>query len=304
MPVKNGEKFLPTAIKTLIENCRPSDEIVIVNDNSIDNTSNILKKFVASSSNVIVVDNINPGLVNALNFGLSVASNNWIARFDVDDEYSSSRLNLTRENISEGVVGIFSDYTFISNNGRKLGTMPSAISNQLTYLSLVSSQRTAHPSVCFNKSAVEAVGGYRQEDFPAEDISLWLRLAKHGNLKTIPHTLLNYRLNPKSVSNTMRDKSISKKQELITKYSFNESIVLERLSTLRETKNFYSNYDMGDERYLLHLRDLLLLFKLSPTRYNANLNFVYKKIYLDVRNLFPGQKLLREMLLRRLYRLI
>jgi hypothetical protein len=102
----------------------------------------------------------------------------------------------------------------------------------------------------------------------------------------------------------MRDKSISKKQELITKYSFNESIVLECLSTLRETKNFYSNYDMGDERYLLHLRDLLLLFKLSPTRYNANLNFVYKKIYLDVRNLFPGQKLLREMLLRRLYRLI
>ena len=43
MPVKNGERFLPTALKYLTDNCSPEDEIIIVNDNSTDNTLKILQ---------------------------------------------------------------------------------------------------------------------------------------------------------------------------------------------------------------------------------------------------------------------
>jgi glycosyltransferase involved in cell wall biosynthesis len=304
MPVKNGERFLPSSFETLRQNCGPNDEILIVNDNSTDNTSAILQKLVGTSSNVVIVNNSNPGLANALNLGLTVASNEWIARFDVDDKYPSDRIELTRVNISNDSVGIFSDYSFVSDQGRKLGTMPSAIKAEFTYLSLVSSQRTAHPSVCFNKTAVQDVGGYQQEDFPAEDISLWLRLAKVGNLKTIPAVLLQYRLNPKSVSNTMRDKSIAKKNELISDYKFSDSIINESLTSLDETKAYYADFKSGNARYLLHLRDLLLILKHNPGITGKNLNYIYKKIYLDVKNYQPGQILFREMLLRRLYRLI
>lgn len=304
MPVKNGEKFLPAALKYLANNCSPKDEIIFVNDNSTDNTLKILQLFAKGSQNILIAENSNPGLVNALNLGLSLATNEWVARFDVDDQYPASRIDLTRKNINEDVVGIFSDYQFISNRGKNLGSMPSAISKSLTYLSLASSQRTAHPSVCFNKAAVQAVGGYLQEDFPAEDISLWLRLTKVGNIKSIPETLLHYRLNPKSISSTMRAKSISKKSELLSKYIFNEKLVLQSLSTLDETKLFYSNYAKGQERYLLHLRDLLLILKLNSSNNKISLNFIYKKIFLDLNNLIPGQNLFREMLLRRLYRSI
>ena len=66
MPVKNGERFLPTALKYLTDNCSPEDEIIIVNDNSTDNTLKILQFFAKSSQNILIAENSKPGLVNAL----------------------------------------------------------------------------------------------------------------------------------------------------------------------------------------------------------------------------------------------
>jgi glycosyltransferase involved in cell wall biosynthesis len=304
MPVKNGERFLSRSIKSLKENYSPGDEIIIVNDNSTDKTLQILESFALSEFNVIIANNSKNGLVAALNLGLSLASNEWIARFDVDDQYPSNRLALTRPHLANEVVGVFSDYSFMSDNGKFLGIMPSAISSRNTYTSLISSQRTAHPSVCFNKNAVMSVGGYLNEDFPAEDISLWLRLTKIGCLKSIPLNLLNYRINPKSISNTMRLESIKKKNQLVDNYSFNQSKVDECLDNLMNTKFFYSEYSLGSERYLLHLRDLMLILKSNRNKNRNMMKFLYKKIYLDIENINPGEKLLREMILRRIYRFI
>lgn len=58
----------------------------------------------------------------------------------------------------------------------------------------------AHPSVMMRRDALLAVGGYRAEFEPAEDVDLWLRLAEHGRLANLPEVLLQYRLHGGNVS--------------------------------------------------------------------------------------------------------
>ena len=55
-----------------------------------------------------------------------------------------------------------------------------------------------HPTFCFRKSAIVAVGNYNADIHSmCEDFELILRvLAEHGTIHNIPDIVLNYRLHP------------------------------------------------------------------------------------------------------------
>jgi glycosyltransferase involved in cell wall biosynthesis len=303
MPIRNGEKFLPNAISALNSNCQPEDEILVVNDNSSDNTDSLLHSWAKYNPNVKVVNNPDEGLVSALNFGLSIASFDWIARFDVDDRYEPNRILETKKTISSEVACIFSDYEFTTTKGASIGYMPSAIEEEKTYLSLVTSQRTAHPSVCFNKLFALEVGGYNLDDFPAEDLSLWLRMSKTGTVKSIPKSFLKYRISSSSVSGTLRNKALNKKRELITGFKFKSEVVESCLDDIDNSKTFYWNYNQSHRRYLLHLRDLALVIRNMNDPNLKSLKYVQRKIYSEIGNYPAAVALYGQMLVRQLYRL-
>jgi glycosyltransferase involved in cell wall biosynthesis len=304
MPVLNGEKYLNQAKQSLVANCEKFDEILIIDDGSIDSTSKILQSWCRDNPNIRIVRNSkSSGLVNALNLGIAESANKWIARFDVDDIYPTYRLSKCREILLTNPVAIFTDYSFISEKNTNLGYMPSAIFKNQTYLSLVSSQRTAHPSVMFNKEAVVEVGGYRTEDFPAEDISLWLRLSKLGEIQTVPIEGLRYRLSGNSITGQGRNEAIAMKNKLVANFKFEQEIIEECIESLETTYEKYSHYSYSSERYLLHLRDLFLLRKLGKLD-NVNdskLRFVDKNLF-NPNSIFSGFKIFTETVKRRIYR--
>lgn len=304
MPVKNGQAFLKESMVFLMRNCSEQDEILVINDNSTDDSLRILKAWEKTSRNVRVISSPKNGLVNALNLGVLNASNAWIARFDVDDEYPDNRIFETRKFIAENIVCVFSDYRFTTLGGIDLGIMPTAIGSDLTYLSLVTSQRTAHSSVCFNKAAVLDAGGYRNEDFPAEDISLWLRISRMGSFYSIPQVLLDYRISRNSVSGRMREKALAKKDLIVSNFKFDEFALDRCIANLDNTKLLYSRELLGNKRYLLHLRDLYLI-NTSPLNLNKNLSaFVRKEIIKSLGLYASAGSLLKELMSRKIYRSI
>lgn len=304
MPIRNGERFLIKSIEYLERNAETEDEILVINDNSTDDTGSILKRWTNRNSKVVVINNPKSGLVEALNFGLSQASNEWVARFDADDRYPFSRISETKKYINQDAIAIFSDYQFTSSTGIPLGYMPSAIGADNTYLSLVTSQRTAHPSVCFNKYSVLEVGGYQSKDYPAEDLSLWLRMSHIGKLKSLPINLLKYRLSGTSITGSSRNKALTKKSSLIKNFNFDLNIVRNCIDELDNSKRNYLNYNHGRERYLLHLRDLALILKSQTNRKSSELDYVKRKISLELKNYPPALELFGQMLLRKIYRLL
>jgi glycosyltransferase involved in cell wall biosynthesis len=293
MPVKNGEKYLIDSIQQLSKNLQENDEIVVVNDGSTDGTLTKLKKWAQEDRRVMVVNNPNHGLPNALNLGFKESSNQWVARFDVDDKYSVNRIRIQREAINSNTILIFSDYDNFGTDGANLGTIPSAIFPSATALSLISSQRTAHPSALISKDAFHEAGGYQMEDFPAEDISLWLRMTRFGDVISVPKTLLHYQISTSSVSASRYSTAKSKTEELLRKYPISMIYLRDVLENFKEYSALYGHEDFATERVILMYRDILQYNR--TYRIDISLNNLKKLLEATV-NLFGQEAFTKSIL--------
>lgn len=291
MPVKNGAVFLKKSLPALQLSCKAIDEILIIDDFSDDNTVQIVQDAAKTDRRIRLLHNSNPGIVEALNLGLSEASNEWIARFDVDDKYEISRLDEQRVCISSNVVGIFSDYDFFCEDLPYLGMIPSAIDSDAVAVSLISSQRTAHPSILFNRGSVLDVGGYKNEDFPAEDFSLWLRMSRVGELISIPKVLLHYRLSAGSVTGTKRQASILKKNSLIQSIGINPLNVEKASLKLEQIFEVYKPESFSNEREILLIRDLIMILRTHKLPEKSSKKLKSQLIAYVARNLASSSKM-------------
>jgi len=259
MPIKNGEKFLPEAIEKLMSAFVNGDELIVIDDCSTDNTRKILAGLEILHPRLRVVMNDGEGLVAALNTGIRLSKNSWIARFDVDDIYLGSRIEKQRELARENVAVIFSDYQIVNQDLRFLGYVASAVLSDPVLLSLISANRTAHPSALINKEYLLRAGGYEASDFPIEDLSLWLRLSNYGELISCPDPLLHYRLSGGSITSNNRKLMKSKRKILLSNYEiFREShnrVILDwKIILVR-----YNNMSHPNSRKILLCLDLLRL---------------------------------------------
>jgi glycosyltransferase involved in cell wall biosynthesis len=257
IPVKNGYNYLNNFRKIIESNANPHDEIVIIDDGSNDGSNEFLKAWSKSQNNIKLIVTSGIGIVESLNLGIKHSTNQWIARFDVDDDYEPNRINLQKNSITNSTAAIFTDYDFIDNDNNSYGYLTSPIFPDATAISLVNSSRTAHPSAMFDKEAVLEAGGYLLEDFPAEDLSLWIRLSKIGKIISVPELLLHYRIRKGSITLNQRNESIAKKLELVSKaYHLhnNYQYCLENFEEIMEQYKFLPN---SNQRKLLFLRDML-----------------------------------------------
>ena len=268
LPIRNGESFISESLENLLSMADANDEILIVNDGSTDQTLLKLREYQDRDHRIIVVTSPALGLVTALNKGLEVATNEIIARADVDDFYSLDRLKLQVKmlQINPDTAAVFSDYIFWSEEKSNLGYMPTGISSTATKLSLVDAFRTPHPSVVFRKDAVLSVGGYQAADFPAEDLGLWLRLSRKFDLATVPSPLLRYRISLVGISASRQKEMQLKRNALLANLDYVELIEV-NIDSYSEIKRTYAEVSHRSARLALYNFDLFLCIrraKLSP----------------------------------------
>jgi hypothetical protein len=160
-------------------------------------------------------------------------------------------------------VAIFSDYRIVTAEGKDLGLIPSPIHPAATALSLVHSDRTAHPSVIFRRDSALSVGLYGQEDFPCEDLSLWLRLATIGDLVSIPSDELIYSLRKTSVSGSRYFEAKKRSTEILLASGQINDFIARAIGAFDEILKSYKGVNLGVERSLVFIRDLFhpMVFK-------------------------------------------
>lgn len=304
LPSKNGERYLSRLIPRILLMLEENDELLVVNDGSTDNSSLVLANLASNDTRIRIVTTEGVGLVAALNLGISEAKNPWVARFDVDDEYPLDRINLQRELIEADVAAIFSDYSFITSSGVPLGTLSSAITSNPTKLSLVSSQRTPHPVVLLNRASVLAVGGYRVEDFPAEDLSLWFRIMERGKFLSVPKVLLNYRLSGSSISSSNRREQLAKKSEIISDF-YSWQVLVERcIEEFPSSISCYLRHQRSTARIILHLRDLTNASKFSGIKFSTVKLLLTLPLLTLIKVPFVLIDISAKTIARRIYRLV
>ncbi|UVC11661.1 glycosyltransferase [Rhizobium sp. TH2] len=202
LPVKNGLPYLKEALSSILSQDAVELEVIAIDDWSTDGTLEYLEELAAIDNRVIVAGNPDSGLVSALNFGLSIASHEFVARMDADDVAQPMRLHRQAVYLSQNpeVAVVGGQVCHIDENGSKTleRTLPrSSTANKfwLDYMCPV-----VHPAAMMRKSAILKLGGYRAAFLAAEDYDLWLRVCDDGKIVNLPSYVLDYRIHSSSVT--------------------------------------------------------------------------------------------------------
>jgi glycosyltransferase involved in cell wall biosynthesis len=157
---------------------------VIIDDGSIDGTSEIIKTY--SDRRIRFFQCDHTGLASSLNFGISRCRGKYIARMDADDISLGNRLakQLNFLESNPGIDIVASRVEFKSHDDsigfeiyvewqNRIMEHEDILSNRFVDSPII------HPSIMARKSAFEKFGYYSTEELP-EDYELWLRWLDKG----------------------------------------------------------------------------------------------------------------------------
>jgi hypothetical protein len=187
-------------------------ELVWVNDGSDPLHTQILNRFLDNfaettrhTSVVRVTNDGNKGLGYSLHHGLLRCTHEIVLRMDSDDIMVDNRIEKQlafMKRTPECVLSGGQIQMFREEGGKLVGAGTTS-HHTLTREAFVARNHTNHwlmnhPTFCFCKSAIVAVGNYNADIHSmCEDFELILRvLAEHGTIHNIPDIVLNYRLHP------------------------------------------------------------------------------------------------------------
>lgn len=89
-PIYNMSMYLPECLDSIINQSLKEIEIIAVNDGSVDNSLDILKKYQEKYKNIVIINQENQGAGIARNNGIKRAKGKYIIFIDPDDYYPNS----------------------------------------------------------------------------------------------------------------------------------------------------------------------------------------------------------------------
>jgi glycosyltransferase involved in cell wall biosynthesis len=204
MPVYNSRRFLGQSVGSILDQTFRDFEFIIIDDGSSDRSLAILERYARRDRRIRLVSRANTGYSRALNQALSMARGEFLARMDSDDVARPRRFERQLEYLRGHLecVAVGCRVLEIDPWGVPLKTT----SNELDHDPIVeqllkgAGAEIPHPGVMMRRSPVVALGGYRVEYEPVEDLDLYLRLSERGRLANLPDVLLEYRQHLASVN--------------------------------------------------------------------------------------------------------
>lgn len=197
IPVRDGGALLARAVASALGACDPDDEVLVIDDGSVDGAALAL----AAHPQLRVLRQPPLGIVAALEHGRAATSAPLLARLDADDEALPGRVAAQRAALVPGVVVVGGQGLLEEGGEGMLRYVRWLNGLDDLHAALLIESPLLHPAVLMRASAVAAVGGYRQGDFP-EDYDLWLRLAEVGRLVAVPQPVVRLSDRPGRLTRT------------------------------------------------------------------------------------------------------
>jgi glycosyltransferase involved in cell wall biosynthesis len=207
LPFRDAGATLADALRSIAAQTLPAFECLLVDNGSLD-ASTVTAHDAARRDARFRVLRSDGGLVQALNAGIAAARAPYIARMDADDLSHPARL-------AQQLAALAADPS-LAVMSCLVECFPAAASGNgmRRYAAWLNGLRTpdairaalfvespiAHPSAVVTRSALDAVGGYRDTGGP-EDYDLWMRLLLRGyRAGKVGAVLLAWRDSPQRLS--------------------------------------------------------------------------------------------------------
>lgn len=199
------------ATESVLADLGEHDELITIDDGSDDEAKVVIAAAAARDSRVVVTGSggspeTAAGIVRALGRGLEVARGGFIGRMDADDVSLPGRFAAERALLEAdeglGAVGVRVELFPAPAPGmeRYIAWQNALVTREDHAREIFVESPLCHPSVLVRRSALDAVGGYREMPW-AQDYDLWLRLDALGfGLAKVPRILFRWRIGSGSLT--------------------------------------------------------------------------------------------------------
>jgi amino acid adenylation domain-containing protein len=202
IPAYNSAKFLPEAIESVLGQTYPVFEIVVVDDGSTDETKAVCDQY----PTVKYIYQANQGVAEARNTGMRMSSGEYLIFLDSDDrllpQAAEIGINCIKDRPEVGFV--FGGYMFQTMNSNGSYITEEIYDNQLEVASYATILAARHKIQCgcivFRRVAIESIGEFDQTLAPAEDVNLFLRIAREFPIYFHGQIVSEYRYNGNNLS--------------------------------------------------------------------------------------------------------
>ncbi|OXB05320.1 hypothetical protein B0A81_15330 [Flavobacterium plurextorum] len=214
VPCYNHEKYVTTALSSILEDTYPFKEIVIIDDGSLDESVKCIEKWVEENNSTIPIifkHRKNKGFTATLNELISLTNGKYIIPLASDDllinNTISERVNILENDNSKMVI--ISDARVIDNNGdliyesmiedfhkskKEKYQSDKDILNEIIFNFAISG-----PVVFIDKNIYKLIGKY-PEDLKAEDLYFYIKSACLNKVIFFDKKVCNYRIHSSNTS--------------------------------------------------------------------------------------------------------
>ncbi len=228
--------------------------VVIINDNSKDNTAKVAKYISEHFLNVVVLTNrYNLGVSGARNRGISITDTQYVAFLDADDVWLPQKLEKQKQLFEDTP-----DCTLVSCNCLQISPSGKVlkeghknrppVSGIDAWKTLLEYNFIPTPTVFAPTDMIKAVGAFDEGLKVAEDLDLWIKLAKKGSVGIVDDVLVHYFDYEGSLMKTGDMNSADTVWNMVKGH-----VEAEKRLSLQEKRNIYSNRLFGLAK--IHLID-------------------------------------------------
>jgi succinoglycan biosynthesis protein ExoA len=187
MPVRNEQRSVAGAIRSVLAQSFPGLEVLVIDGQSDDATVAAVRAVAADDDRVRLLDNPHRTIPHALNIGLAAARGRYVARVDAHAAVSSTYLE-------RGVAELDADDRVAAVGGRRFGvgegptghavaaalSSPFGVGNSINHYA-DEAQDTDHASFgVFRADVVRSIGGWDENLLVNEDVDLDHRILQQG----------------------------------------------------------------------------------------------------------------------------
>lgn len=200
IPTYNSAQYLIAAVESVLAQTFKDFEILVIDDGSTDNTSEVVKQFPAS---VRYIKQKNQGVSVARNNGIKESRGKYVSFLDADDTWFPTKLEKQIEALNKNpeYKFCFSDFLAVTKDlepipMKRARLEGSAINDLLLRGNVVGSICTV---IC-ERELFENIGGFDPALSQCADWDMWVRLATQTDFLFVDEPLVTYRQHDANMS--------------------------------------------------------------------------------------------------------
>ena len=189
IPTYNRADLVQRAVRSVLAQTRPADQVIVVDDGSTDETGPLVR---IQFGSVDYLAQENRGVSAARNRGIEVATGEWIALLDSDDEWLPEKLERQMACLEQepDYRLCHTDEIWVRRGRRVNPRRKHAKQGGWIFRDCLPLCAISPSSVLIHRSLFEEVGRF-DETLPAcEDYDLWLRVCSRWPVLFVPERLV------------------------------------------------------------------------------------------------------------------